>query len=85
MGRARGTGRTNKRQLLGDTRLRALSYTPSGKRTARALCCGYVRAERTPRDRGVHEALWGVLTQRASPTFEFRPKCLAARNSLRPP
>ena len=30
---------------------------PSAARAARALCCGEVRAERAPRDCGVHEAL----------------------------
>ena len=56
--------------------------TPSDARAARALCGDDVRAERAPRTRGVHEGLRGMLGVHVA---HFRPMCLTAWNSLRPP
>ena len=58
------------------------SYTPSDARAARALCGDDVRAERAPRVRGVKETPWGIPGMHVA---HFRPMCLTAWNSLRPP
>jgi hypothetical protein len=58
------------------------TYTPSSARAARAPCGDDVRAERAPRDRGVHQPLRSVLGVRVA---HFRRKCLTARNGLRRP
>ena len=51
------------------------TYTPSGARAARALCCDDVRAERAPRIRGVREGLRSALGVHVA---HFRPMCLTA-------
>ena len=58
------------------------SYTPSDARAARALCFDDVHAERAPRVRGVKETPWSMPGMHVA---HFRPMCLTAWNSLRPP
>ena len=58
------------------------TYTPSDARATRALCGDDVSAVRAPRVRGVEETPWGTLGVHVA---HFRPMCLTAWNSLRPP
>ena len=60
------------------------TYTPSDARGARALCSDDENAERAPRVRlrGLNETLWSMPGVHVA---HFRPMCLTAWNSLRPP
>ena len=59
-----------------------MTYGPSFARTRRPPRGDDVRAERTPRVRGVHEALWGMPGVHVA---HFSPMRLPAWNSLHPP
>ena len=59
-----------------------MTYGPSFARTRRPPRGDDVRAERAPRVRGVHEALWGMPGVHVA---HFNPMRLPAWNSLHPP
>ena len=59
-----------------------MTYGPSFARTRRPPRGDDVRAERAPRVRGVHEALWGMPGVHVA---HFSPMRLPAWNSLHPP
>ena len=59
-----------------------MTYSLPFARTRRPPRGDDVRAERAPRVRGVHEALWGMPGVHVA---HFSPMRLPARNSLRPP